>query len=288
MWPNASIYYVSNVTKPNLKVSLIHTFDEVNAATGIIETEPDVFAFLAGKQSHLGIGINGTFGVWELDLRPTRGHTPGSPIIRELIHIDDAGLIISLIPVPNDPDSYLVSDSTMGVVWRVNLKTREYKLGIEADGMRSVVWAATQFGISTIEIHKGYLYWINTYTATIYRIPINNDGYPPSSAQSEVYKSVRTIYLDGFTFGPGDDDIIWAATNADNRLLAISPEKEVTFVAGYPDEMTLAGAVLPQFGKKCGDRNTLYIVTSGALPFPINGTVTEDGKLAAVDTKGLF
>jgi hypothetical protein len=32
----------------------------------------------------------------------------------------------------------------------------------------------------------------------------------------------------------------------------------------------------------------LYVVTSGGIVFPINGTVTEGGKIVAIDTTSFF
>jgi hypothetical protein len=279
---------VSGTTTDTPKVSLIHTFDNINAVTGIIETQPDVLAFIGGNQSHLGIGINGTFGVWELDLRPNHGCKDGKPVIQELVRIPDGGLLAGMDAVPNAPTTLLVSDSTIGVVWRVDTLTRQYELAIDDPTMHGPPWGATQFGVNGVHIHKGYLYWTNAYEAIIYRIAITGDGYPAAGAKAELVTAIRSIYLDNFTFGPQGGDTIWAATNADNRIVAITPDGNIISVGGDPDQLPTAGAVATAFGKLRGDTNTLYVVTSGAIVFPINGTVTEGGKIVAIDTTGFF
>ncbi|KAJ2966163.1 hypothetical protein NQ176_g10276 [Zarea fungicola] len=154
--------------------------------------------------------------------------------------------------------------------------------------MAAQPWAALPFGIGTMEIHKGYLYWINTFMSTFYRIPIDSHGYVPANAKSEKYLALRVAFVDGFTFGPRGGDTIWAVTNADSRLLAITPDKKVTFLAGSPDQLTLGGCTMPRFGQRHGDERTLYIVTYGSLLLPVNGTLTEGGKLVSVDTTGVL
>jgi hypothetical protein len=54
--------------------------------------------------------------------------------------------------------------------------------------------------------------------------------------------SVRGHIVDGLVvFGPGDNDTLWALTDAYNKLLAIAPDGAVPTVVGAPDEMALAG-----------------------------------------------
>lgn len=278
VFPDASIYSVSGATTTTTTVSLVHKFDEMNAATGIIETQPGVFTFLAGRQSSLGVGIHGTFGVFELDTRY------GKPIITELVHIPDGGLIVGVIPIPGVPNTLLVSDSTLGKVWRVNTATRKYEQILQDASMHPPPWALLPFGIGGIQLHKGYLYFVACFEARIYRIRFTDDGYPAPGAEVELVIAIRSIYIDNFVIGPGDDDTIWAATNADNRLLAITPDGNVTVVAGAPDELTVMGDVAGTFGRLPGDTNTLYVVTGGGMLNPINGTFFEGGKVVAVDT----
>ena len=285
VWPNASIFSVTGATTSKPNVSLVHEFNNINAVTAIIETQPNVFAFIGGNQTYLGIGVNGTFGIWELDLRPTLKSNPEKPSIKELVRIPDGGLLAAVDALPNSSTTLLVSDSTMGVVWKVDTLAGKYELAIKDKNMPSPPWGATQFGVNCIRIHNGYLYWTNSYEATIYRIPITSSGYPVAGAKSEVVVAVHSIFLDGFTFGPRGGDSIWAVTNADNRLVLIKPDGNASFIAGEPNQMTMAGAVAPAFGKLESDTDTLYVVTGGALVFPINGTVTEGGKVLAFDSR---
>ena len=276
--PDASLYSISGATTTRPIASLVHRFDDMNAATGIIETQPGVFNFLAGRQSSLGVGIHGTFRVFELDTRYDK------PIITELVHVPDSGLIVGVIPVPGVSNTLLVSDSTFGKVWRVNTATRKYEQVLQDASMAPPAWAPLPFGIGGIQLHKGYLYFVASFEALIYRIRFTDNGYPAPGAKVELVLALRSLYIDNFVIGPGDDDIIWAATNADNRLFAITPNGNPTVVAGAPDELTVAGDVTGAFGRLPGDTNTLYVITAGGMLNPINGTLFEGGKVVAVNT----
>jgi len=236
----------------------------------------------------IGIGTPGTWGVWELDLRPSNGFQ-GTPIIKRLVLVTEGGLLSGMDILPDKPTTVLVADSTVGVVWIVDTLTHTYKLAISNPDMFHVPWSASAFGIDAIHVHNGYLYWTNSYEATIFRLPITSDGYPADSeASSEFVVWVRSIYLDNFAFGPLGNETIWAASNGGNQLVAITPSGNYSFVSGWPDQLELAGPVAMEFGKLEGDTSTLYVCTGGGGLNPINGTLTEGGKLVAFDATEYF
>lgn len=298
VWPNASIYHLSDTTSAaGATASLVHTFDDLNATTGIIELEDGVFAFLGGSQTQLGFGILGTFSVYKLDLRPS-GHSKGDELelrssgderISKIVHIPEAGLIVGVEKTPASDTTILIADSTLGGVWRLDTVSRKYEMVIKHHTMHAPDWAAIPFGISSLHIHKGYLYWNNAFISTIYRVGITDDGYLAEGAVFEEVVTLRTMYLDNFNFGGRNGgDTIWAATNADNRVIAITPDGRTTVVVGEPNQLTVAGAVGGQFGRLDGDSDTLYVVTGGALVVPVNGTFSEGGKVVAIDTTSFF
>ena len=46
-------------------------------------------------------------------------------------------------------------------------------------------WASLQFGVNGLTIHGEYLYWTNSFVATIYRVRITEDGYAAPRARPE-------------------------------------------------------------------------------------------------------
>lgn len=95
--------------------------------------------------------------------------------------------------------------------------------------------------------------------------------------------------MDKSEFAPQDNATIFTALNADNQLLAVTPDGNPTYVAGTPDELILLGPVAPASGKVEGDTNTVYVVvTCGAILNPINGLIFEGGRVVAIDTTLFF
>ncbi|KAK3904370.1 hypothetical protein C8A05DRAFT_13766 [Staphylotrichum tortipilum] len=289
VFPNASIYYLTGATTPTPHVSVIHTFagipstDVINGVTGIVETEPNLFTFTGGIQQSLGLQVNGTWGVWQLDMRTN------STSLREIQHIPNSGLLSAIVALPQNPTVVLVADTSLGQILRVDTHAPAKWEVVLADWatMHYPPWASLQFGVNGLTIRGEYLYWTNSFVATIYRVRITEDGYAAPGARPEEVTWVRSLFVDGLVFGPegNGDQTLWAATNADNRVLAISGEGKVTTVAGAPDEMTAAGVVAPRFGRLAGDEHTLYVASSGGIVLPVNGTEFEGGKVVAIDTR---
>ncbi|KAI0892541.1 hypothetical protein F4806DRAFT_479341 [Annulohypoxylon nitens] len=288
VWPVASVWVLTDVLTDNPQATLIYKFDQVNATTAITETQPDVFAIIGANQTSLGVGIDGDMSIWELDLRPGNGSYTEGFTIKEIIHMSEAGLCGSLVPLPKDPSILLVADTHKGVVWRVDTRAREYELAAREEHMAWLPWFITEFGISGVKIQDGYLYWTLSYTATIWRIAISDDGFPLPGARPEEVKWIRSVFVDNFEFASRDNATIFAALNADNRLIAIDKEGNPTYVAGTPDELILLGPVSPAFGKVQGDTNTVYVATGGALLNPVNGSIIEGGRIVAIDTTPFF
>ncbi|RMZ78736.1 hypothetical protein DV737_g3766, partial [Chaetothyriales sp. CBS 132003] len=272
----------------------IHTFEEINTVTGIIETSPGVFAFIGGNQTRLGLGVVGTFGIWQLDLRPTytcEGADAQPPEIRLLVPMPKAGFLISLRALPDSPSVLLVTDTIYGAIWCVDMATGKYKISVQSDAMLPPPWAPIPFGIDGIHIHGRYLYWNSPYLGKVYRIKMlggRSSGFPVPGAVHEPVGRVRALFLDQLALGHRNKAYIWLANNANNQIVVVSPDGDIEYVAGAPDEMTVAGATSVAFGVVAGDTDTLYVSTNGAILNPVNGTLVEGGKLLAVDTTAFW
>ncbi|KAI8933006.1 hypothetical protein NX059_009655 [Plenodomus lindquistii] len=275
--PDASIWLATGTNTHAPIVSRVHKFENLNAVTGIVETQAGIYTFRGGNETSIGKAVMDTFRVWELDTRQG-----AKPIITERVHVPGVGLLAALIPVSNTSNTILVSDSTLGQIYRINLATGEHKTILKDATMDLPAWSPVPFGIGGMQLHKGYLYFVNCFRALLYRVKFTDDGYPVPGAKIELVLELQAIFLDGFVIDP--EDTIWAATDADNRLLAVTPDGSITVVSGALDELTVAGVVTGVFGTLAGDEKTFYCVTNGGMNVPINGTMIEGGKLAAVNT----
>ncbi|KEY64093.1 hypothetical protein S7711_09488 [Stachybotrys chartarum IBT 7711] len=108
-----------------------------------------------------------------------------------------------------------------------------------------------------------------------------------ASYRSERHPTPRSIGQ--YTFGLDDFAIdsngtIWACTNLNHTVVALGPSGEFATVAGSSTEITVAGDTSAAFGRRRKDNAMLNVVTSGAWSKPVNGTITEGGKIVTVDT----
>jgi hypothetical protein len=285
--PNAALYQISDPSSAKPTVSLIHNFTSVDGLLGISETKPDVFAVIGGNFTAPGVQVNGTFSAWEVDLsQGAHNHDNKTPARVKLITaIKPAAFLNGLETLPRNPTTVLISDSTLGVVWRLDTLAGRFNKALDFPEMKVAPNSALAIGINGIRIAKDTLYWTNSFEQTIYRVKIDKNGsVAPGAAIEKVVHIKEAVFLDDFTIGA--DGTIWAVENVGNRLFAVRPDGSYETVAGGVNQTTIAGDTSATFGRGKTDQKTLYVVTSGAQAGPVNGTYTEGGKVVAIDTGG--
>jgi hypothetical protein len=261
----------------------------VTKLLGITETYPDTFAIIAGNATADATGYVGTFSVWEAKFPSSMSSTP---TFRKLANIPEAMFLNGIIPLPDRPHIVLIPDSQFGLLFR--LDTRSGKYEVIADRPEFKPYPERQnktvgFGINGVRVRDGYLYFSNSNLVKIFRVRITADGYVAHKGKApvEIYADLRvaTIFVDDFAFS--EDGTLWAVSNDGNSVIAVSPDgKRIKEVAGSRDQLTVAGGTAGAFGRTKADKHVLYISTAGGLDAPVNGTVTEPGKVVAVDTAG--
>ncbi|KAH7077562.1 hypothetical protein BKA63DRAFT_410944 [Paraphoma chrysanthemicola] len=289
--PAPILYTVKNPSSKHATLESIYQWKEPNVTVllGITETYPDTFAIITGNATANATGYAGTFAVWEAKFSLPKSSKLS---VRKIANVPEAMFLNGVIPLPGHPDILLIPDSQFGLLFRLN--TRTGKSEIIADRSEFKPYPERQnktvgFGINGVRIKDGYLYFSNSNLITIFRIPITRDGYIAQNGKAavELYAdlSSATIFVDDFTFS--DDGTLWAVANDGNTIVAVSPGgKKVQAVAGAFDHLTIAGGTAAAFGRTKSDRDVLYVSTAGGLDAPVNGTVTEPGKVVGVNTKG--
>jgi hypothetical protein len=136
-------------------------------------------------------------------------------------------------------------------------------------------------GINGIQIYKGSLYFTNSFGLTFNRVPINSNGSAAGAASVVAKNGIG----DDFTFGV--DDNAFLAEILSNALQKVTAEGAVTVIVGSQNSTELVGPTAAKFGRKRGDKSTLFITTNGGLAGPVNGTFIEGGKVVAVDLRTL-
>lgn len=220
----------------------------------------------------------GTYEVWKLSFHPSDSATA-----KKIVHVKEAQFLNGVTPL-ND-HTVLISDSGLGVVWRVDINTGEYAIAIDDPLMKTVI-PSLPFGINGVHIVHGnssdesLLYFTCTTQEIFAKVPIHpTNGTAKSPAI--VVATTGTI-LDDFAIGDHaseESEYAYLATNVNNTILkvALSDGTAVKF-AGDLGSTSLEGATSAQFGRN----GILYVTTNGGIGGPVNGTIEEGGKLAAV------
>lgn len=285
--PNASVYQVSKPWTKTPEVTLVHTFSEyVDRLIGIGESTPDKYVVVGSRFTSAeltGMPINGTWATMELDF--TRD--TNRPSFRLIAAMPEANLLQSVAPLPHDPATVLISDQFLhspGQVWRLDTRTGKYSLAIKDLPELNTTNKVADVGINGIKIRGNQVYWANSDANIIYRLKIDQTGAPARGAKPEVVSHFAGAVYDDFTFGPCNEDWIWATGNADNRLLAIRPDGKTVVVLGNGTDSVFPSPTAAGFGKR-HDKNILY-VSGRDKELPSNGKYHVGGWVRAVDTTG--
>jgi len=275
---------------PSLDSIYTWTAPNVTDLLGITETSPDTFNVIAGNATADAQGYPGTFSSWEVKFASPSSQTPS---VRKIANIPEAKLLNGNVALPANPSIVLIADSQFGQLFRLDTRTGRYEVlasGPQLKPYPEIHGDAVGFGINGVKIRGDYLYFSNSNLCTIFRVRITPDGYIARrgdvEASIEKYADLNALATFVDDFAVGEDGTIWALTNFDNTVIAVRPGGKAEIVVGSRGELTVAGAPAAAFGRGKKDREILYVSTAGALGAPVNGTITEPGKIVAVDTKG--
>lgn len=285
--PNASLYEIQNPSSKSPTVVRHFTIDSVRCLFGVVETAPDVFAVSGGSFNDTTGGVKGSFALWAADFAKEK-----SPKPKLIAKIPDAILLNGATTVPNHRNLVLLADSSLNVVWRVDVNTGKVDVAVTLP--QGVPYVPNTVSIVTNGLHarNDYLWWSN-YTQTtnpktgapeaaMYRIKITDKGSTAAHAKAEKRFNLPITGMDDFTFGPGKKDLQWVATNTNNQIFAVNSKGKYALVAGATDSFTVATSTSCTFGRTKHDGNILYVATGYTT---LNG-VTRGGKVVAIDTTG--
>jgi hypothetical protein len=265
----------------------LYTFPSVDAALGITEVYPDVFAVAVNNITADEVGIARTSSVWKVDFTSS-GHQKG-PKIEKIVDFPDAVLLNGMVALPSSLGNILIADSDRGVVYKLDINTRKYGTAIDIPELAAVPNPLNiQSGVNGIRIHGSYLYFSNTARATFYRVPLTPLGTVLSNATVDtLFSAAPGTTMDDFAIdGKGT---AWLCTNnvEGNRLLAIGIGGKVETTVGKDviGNLSSEGLTSAVFGKG-GEKDILFVTMEGESMSAGNGTRKGGAKVLAVDTRG--
>lgn len=278
-FPSASVYLVDPSDGSS---TLVHNFPSVLALIGITELGHDKFYIAGGNFSLKSFtSVNESYSIFEVDMQSFDCKTGSGAQVKKIVDIPEAAFLNGATPLSRRDHTILVADSALGVVFKVDVAAGTYNVAIDIPEMKAPGGPGLQIGVNGIKVRDGWLYFSNSGNQSLNRVKIYRNG--------TVHGAVEVLatglgLLDDFTID--EKGRVWIALNSGNQLGVLVPGSDkVVTVLGVKDQLTLPGPTSCMFGRR-GLDEVLFVATSGGLAAPINGTLTEGGKIVAVDTKG--
>ncbi|KAM4057040.1 putative quinoprotein amine dehydrogenase beta chain-like protein [Hirsutella rhossiliensis] len=281
--PEAALLSLSRPWSQNPPVKLLHKFPSVNGLLGIAEPSSDVFVVVGSNFSGSGAQVNGTAETWLVDFR-SNDYDRG-PLVKHIAKHPDMAFPNGVAALPYVDHAVLISDSALGLVWRLCIQSGKAKVAVKLPEMAPVPGSPLQIGVNGIKVLDGYLYWSNTFAGKIYRIRIDQLGNPEPKARPElVYRETGyNLFVDDFAH---DERGFWATTNQLNTVFHVATNGKSSTVAGSKDSPIVARDTSCAFGRTRRDGKTLYVVTGNAEAK--GGQKARGGKVVAIDTTSVY
>lgn len=260
----------------NPNPTLIYAFPSALSTLGIAELSatPDVYAVLVGNFSLATISSQrGSYSIWRVDMRPSR------PIVSKIADIPSAVFPNGMVSLSAAENALLVSDSTLGNIWRFDLTTHTYEVVID-DSLMKKVSPSVGEGVNGIRLHGEYLYFINSFGPFLARGPIYPNGTANGKGNIVAYAPDGEGSFDDFTID--EDGTAYVATGVGNVITKVTQEGVASVIAGNLNSSQIASPTSVAFGRTEWDRWTIYVTTGGGLEAPINGTAVVGAQLVAV------
>lgn len=251
---------------------LIHSFSGYTSLFGISETSKDVFAVASGNFSSAKGPIAGSFAIWKVALG-----RQGEAEVSKVVDMPDAVFLNGMTSLPAPSLGVLVSDSTRGVVYRVDVATGQYSVALQDETFLPSHNASLPIGINGIRLHAQHLYYSNTFRQLFGRIPINTT----TGAASGTYEIIGTEFMVD-DFAVDEQDHTYAAAGFVNEVFKIAQHGKTRLVVGKTNSSSVLGATSAVFGRTWLDKDVLYITTSGGQASALDGLSIEGGKVVAL------
>lgn len=239
---------------------LVHHFNDAETVNGITELSPDTYAVIASNS------------VWKVDLNAYKG-------VPKPIHIAKlpAGTLNGMATFGDDRKSVAISDSQLGLVWRLNTHTGNYTVIHKDETMAPNNELGLLLGINGLRITNGYLYYNNSPRRIFCRVRI--DGRT-GRALGPYEIIANNVLADDFAVKP--DGVAYLAGLVDNVVTQVFPNGSHKVIAGSLDSKELMTATSAALGKSVEGRDILYVTTGGESEHPVKNTNTRGGKVMAL------
>lgn len=239
---------------------LVYHFKGADSVNGITKLSPDTYAVIASNS------------VWKVDLKVHE--KPVKPIrIAKL----PAGTLNGMATLDNDRLSVVISDSQLGLVWRLNTQTGNYTVIHQDETMEPNDDLGLMLGINGLRIVNSYLYYNNSPRRIFCRVHIDGST---GEALGPYEIIAHDVLADDFAIS--SDGVAYLAGLTDNVVIKVFPNGSHKVIAGSRNSTDLMTATSAALGKPVDGHKILYVTTGGESEHPVNTTDTRGGKVMAL------
>jgi hypothetical protein len=166
---------------------------------------------------------------------------------------------------------YLLADSYRGAIWAIDSVKKSATIWLEHESLTRADATNPTPAANGVKVFGGALYVSNTARQLLIRIPIVN------GAAGTPQTLMRDVGLDDFAFD--ESGVLYGATHVYNSVVRVTPQGEVSVIAGLAQGM--AGSTAVAVVTTRGSGVTVFVVTNGGLSLPPAGGV-QTGKVLRI------
>ncbi|OAK98467.1 hypothetical protein IQ06DRAFT_357580 [Phaeosphaeriaceae sp. SRC1lsM3a] len=285
---SADVYIINNVgiAAETATASLVASFPGHNAVLGITEMQKNVFAVAVGNVTESNAPVEGTFGVYSLNLTEdcaatTSSSHAGAGKVSKIVDLPEQGLLNGIAFDP--PSTLLLADSWKGEIVRLNASSGAVDGIIENAALKSNFSSPSLvIGVNGLRIHNDFLYFSNTVQNLLGRIDLDSVYNASSSSAGKVDVDVQIIAQGSKISQPDDFAVLHGGSVLVVRPLADTLQH--VGLDGKVEEIARGGVVsggtsLVLSKTKGKGKKVAYVSTSGLK----GGASVEGGRVVRVE-----
>lgn len=262
---------------------LVYSFPGVNSVTGITPTgNDDEFAVAVGNvDAATFTPAAGSWSTWKVNMSGSKASASLITKLPEAVFLNGMGAFKA-----GESKGLLITDSVVGGIWAVDLATGANSLALQDNTMIAPAGATFAVGIDGFRIKGNSLYYTVFAGGVLRRIDVEFPSAADLAAGSATLKqlAVKELANTGGSFDDFDvaaDGTVYVTTNPENTVVKIAATGgQPTIVAGSLTSLDLIGASSALLSNVVA--NVLYVTTSGGVAAPVNGTLSEAGKIMKI------
>jgi hypothetical protein len=263
LYSQPEIYEINPFVSP-ATAHLVARFNNSSGIQGIAEVaeDSDVFAVMPFKGSE--------YSVWTVNLKaPSSGEDELGK--RQIIErVEGAGALNGLTRL-ND-GILLASDTMRGNIVRLDIAARSASTAIEDETMIGLPFIGA--GINGVRVHDSSVWYTNFYRGILCRVPLDPISAAITGPVQIIAKDLKI--LDDLAVS--EDGTAYVMQYLDGSVARVHLNGSSEVVAIGLDRPTSA-----QFGRTAGDKNVLYVSSSGNPLGPTLRGVFDGGRVYAID-----